>query len=305
MDSRLANCEAELAFLQNCSEFPVLTRASPFEGCEGLRPQVFRNATLPQEKGLPPLEIPGRWGDSRHGYKMTAALADAVRARVQPGEVIIELGTYLGFATYHLAYNAQPGVQVVTVDSGSSNATGVDHKRRYPEYQVGLAFQRAPWWLRSRITQVISRTSDFDPSPYRGRVSLVWVDAGHSLQACLQDSLLAISLVEPGGYVLWDDVSAAWPGVVLCMRRLQTRLRNSTAITVTEDLKPWASMDATQDPLSVHVRDTWWQAEKQRIEGADRSKNAIDSASPRAGELSGGYFVALGRRATAWYRRPC
>ena len=70
-------------------------------------------------------------------------------------------------------------------------------------------FLHAPAWLRARITQKVSQTAQFNASAYAGRAAVVWVDAGHSLHSCVDDSMMAFELVAPGGYVLWDDVSAA------------------------------------------------------------------------------------------------
>ena len=301
------SCVRELDALRRCP-MPVHERRAPFESCSIAGGTVFLNATLPQQDG-DTLLLPGRWGDSRHAFKQTWSLVDTlVASSVVPGDVIVELGTYIGFATFHLAFNAKPGVQIITVDSGSSNATGIDSRRRYPEYDVGQAFKRAPAWLRSRITQVVSRTSDFDPSPYAGRASLVWVDAGHSLDACLHDSMLAISMVRPGGFVLWDDVSSTWSGVLLCMRRLQSRLQNTSGIEVASNLKPWAAMEVDDTPLARRFRE-WWRAEKRRIGGNNRHQRAASGPgsrdSARSAALDGGFFVAQPYKAAAWYRRPC
>lgn len=284
-------CASDLAFLRSCPT-PVLQRSAPFDGCSHPPVVVFHNATLPQREGRPALTLPHRWGDSRHGYQMTHALAQTVSARVRPGEVALELGTYVGFATYHLAYNARANVQIVTVDSGSTSATGSDAHKRYPDYEVGRAFKHGPDWMRSRITQILSKTADFDPSPFRGRVSLIWVDAGHSMEGCVADSMLALSLVEPGGYVLWDDVSATWPGVVVCLRKLQSLLSDASSLEVAQTLPPWRTMSAATDEMSVRLRDEWWRAERARIGEVD-------------GRAFGGYFVAHPRRGSAWYRRPC
>ena len=287
-------CSIDLAFLRRCGPAPVLQRSTPYEGClETSSPPVvvFRNETLPQREGKPDLKMPRVWGDSRHGFRMTLGLAQAVSTRVRPGEVVIELGTYVGFGTYHLAYNAQDRVHIVTVDSGSTRATGTDANKRYPEYELGRAFKHAPDWLRRRITQVVSKTSDFDPLPFRGRVSLVWVDAGHSVDGCVVDSMLAISLVEPGGYVLWDDVSSSWPGVVICLRKLQSLMANASSVDVARLLPKWRTMATATDEMSVRLRDRWWPVERARIQGD--------------GKTFGGYFVAEPRRGSAWYRRPC
>ena len=49
---------------------------------------------------------------------------------------------------------------------------------------------------------------------WEGKADLVLVDANHEYEFAKVDTASALRLVRPGGWVLWDDYTSGWPGVV-------------------------------------------------------------------------------------------
>ena len=83
--------------------------AEAFLGHEG------NNAVVPQRNGGC-LEYMPRWGDSDRGsgslHKTLAVLSRLTR----PGDIALEIGTFMGMSTFHIAHNLPKGAKVVTLD---------------------------------------------------------------------------------------------------------------------------------------------------------------------------------------------
>ena len=88
-------------------------------------------------------------------------------------------------------------------------------------------FLNAPRDIRDRIELIIGDSATIDLSHLNSQMGLVLVDAGHSYDACLRDSALAMKLVRPGGIVLWDDYGDYWPGVKAAVETLAETLHLS------------------------------------------------------------------------------
>jgi predicted O-methyltransferase YrrM len=132
---------------------------------------------------------------------------------LEPG-LIFEIGTYDGATTLAMA-RAAPTAEVITLDlppdfSGPSTVESESDNVR--SGGVGNRFRNRP--ESERITQVLGDSRTFDFSPWEGRADLVLVDANHEYEYAKVDTASALRLVRPGGWVLWDDYSSGWPGVV-------------------------------------------------------------------------------------------
>jgi len=78
--------------------------------------------------------------------------------------------------------------------------------------EVGVAYRDSAHAYK--ITQLLGDSSDFDFSRYEGSADLVLVDAGKEYANGIADTRAALSLVRPGGIVLWDDFEPYWHGFV-------------------------------------------------------------------------------------------
>ena len=121
--------------------------AEAFLGHEG------NNALVPQRNGGC-LEYMPRWGDSDRGsgslHKTLAVLSRLTR----PGDIALEIGTFMGMSTFHIAHNLPKGAKVVTLDgaglpfeTATNSKTG--HVLSYPSYIPGHVFINATRASRS------------------------------------------------------------------------------------------------------------------------------------------------------------
>lgn len=157
------------------------------------------------------------WGDSGNP-ETVEFLCRLASSGLRP---VVEIGTFRGRTTYQLALNC-PG-PVYTIDIAQPLPGERDQnieKQAYPIYTPGELFASAPPDVREKIVQLIGDSRSLDLSHLRATVGLVYVDAGHSYEACLSDSQLAFSLLRPGGVIVWDDYGEYWPGVVRAIDEL-------------------------------------------------------------------------------------
>lgn len=129
-----------------------------------------------------------------------AALSSLVAAR-QPRN-LLEFGTCQGCSTWHLWANSPPGARITTVDlpSGMTVEGSTD-----PELQGHKTRPFLPRDPAVRLVEVDSRL--FDTSGL-GPVDFCFVDAGHSYECVRSDTEKALSVLGPGGLLVWHD--ATW-----------------------------------------------------------------------------------------------
>jgi predicted O-methyltransferase YrrM len=128
---------------------------------------------------------------------------------------VFEIGTFDGATTLILARNA-PNAEVFTLDLPPKQASVVAYYPPEQQFvaagQVGRAFRDQP--EASRITQLWGDSRTFDFDPWAGSCDLVVVDGGHERDCVEPDTANALRMVKPGGVVVWDDYSWAWPDVI-------------------------------------------------------------------------------------------
>lgn len=126
--------------------------------------------------------------------------------------VIFEIGTFVGRATRLMAINAPAESNIFTLDLPQ---TTVGHR-------IGEAFQNTS--VQDRITQLAGDSRAFDFSPWAGRCDFVWVDANHDYPFVAADTMNALLIIKPGGWIAWHDYrhTAYWSGVTKCVRQLHT-----------------------------------------------------------------------------------
>jgi predicted O-methyltransferase YrrM len=156
----------------------------------------------------------------RHDRFVLAALAQAFSCRA-----IFEIGTYLGETSWLLAHN-DPGAQVFTLDlPGLDGVKTARLELTDPEYFAhwdrGRRFLGTP--EASRITPLSGDSATFDFSPYRKRMDLVFIDASHSYSYVRSDTQAALSMLAPGGTIVWDDYTY-YPGIYAYLNELSPRL---------------------------------------------------------------------------------
>jgi predicted O-methyltransferase YrrM len=157
------------------------------------------------------------WGDSGNTetVEMLCRLAKSGRTPV------VEIGTFRGRTTYQLAANCDGPIYTIDIAQPLPDEREENVERQaYPSYTPGELLADAPAAIRGKITQLIGDSRLLDLSRLHGTIGLVYVDAGHSYDACRSDSDLAMRLIRPGGVIVWDDYGDYWPGVKRAIDKL-------------------------------------------------------------------------------------
>lgn len=138
---------------------------------------------------------------------------------------LFEFGTFDGRTTLNLAVNAPAGARVRTLDLpreyvGSSVAPIHSHEVQYADKDVsGARFLGSD--AASRIVQLFGDSGSFDFAPYYGIMDFVFVDASHTYEYVINDSLHALRMLREGrGNIVWHDYSR-WDGVTRGLNELR------------------------------------------------------------------------------------
>lgn len=145
---------------------------------------------------------------------------------LQP-KVVFEFGTFDGRTTLNLALNAAPDATVYTLDlprAAVASAVGNIHRDeiQYAEKaQSGVRYRGTD--VESRIVALEGDSGNFDFSPYQGRADFVFVDASHTFDYVINDSLEALRLLgDGGGMIVWHDYGR-WDGVTAALHELREK----------------------------------------------------------------------------------
>jgi predicted O-methyltransferase YrrM len=148
--------------------------------------------------------------------------------------VMFELGTFDGRTTLNLAANSPSDSKVVTLDlprEGIIDAAAPIHAHevRYADKgESGARFKGSD--VAAKIEQLYGDSGTFDFTPYYNRVDVVFVDASHTYEYVINDSLHAIQMLRGGhGTILWHDYSR-WDGVTRALNELKRMDRRFAAL---------------------------------------------------------------------------
>ena len=151
----------------------------------------------------------------------------AVRPRT-----LFELGTFDGRTTLNLAANASPDAEVYTLDlpreSIDSSVRPIHaHEVQYADKsRSGARFIGSD--VEHKIEQLYGDSGTFDFTRYHDTIDFVFVDASHTYEYVINDSLHALKLLRGGrGTIVWHDYSR-WDGVTRALNELR-RLHSSFA----------------------------------------------------------------------------
>lgn len=119
---------------------------------------------------------------------------------------IFEFGTYTGESTLVMAHNTPTDTRITTIDLDPNardthvHGLGVGGFRRFT---VGAAFVATA--AAAKIDQRYGDTRTFDYAPFRGQIDLIYIDADHTYEFAKADTASALTMLRPGGAILWDD----------------------------------------------------------------------------------------------------
>lgn len=108
---------------------------------------------------------------------------------------IFEFGTFTGRTTYYLSCSTETTC-VTTLDLPAG------HEDRYIP-NVGYYFSGTD--QEKRIKQIFIDSKDFDPTPYAGSMDFIFIDGDHSYEGVKNDTEKALTMLAPGGVIMWHD----------------------------------------------------------------------------------------------------
>lgn len=116
---------------------------------------------------------------------------------------IFEFGTWIGKTTYYLSF-ASDNTTIFTLDLPPEQASAGENTGCYFR---GTNKERV-------IKQIYCNSLDFDPSPYRKSMDLIFIDGGHTYKEVENDTLKAFEMLAPRGVIIWDDYEPKNPDIV-------------------------------------------------------------------------------------------
>lgn len=125
-----------------------------------------------------------------------------------------EFGTFRGATTRLMAEAIGAGGEVHTIDLPAGPGSTI------AETLIGQDLQQISSTTAARVVVHREDTATFDFEQYRNTFDIVFVDASHKYADVMRDSRAALSIVRPGGIVVWDDYHAGEPGVVRALHEL-------------------------------------------------------------------------------------
>lgn len=157
--------------------------------------------------------------------------------RASNAESIFEFGTFDGRTTLNLAANSPAGARVWSLDlpreSIGELAVPIHaHEQRYADKaESGARYRGKP--EEAKITQLYGNSASYDFTEHFGKIDFVFVDASHAYPYVINDSLLALKLLKPGGGIIaWHDYGR-WDGVTRALNDLKAhKAECATAVKV-------------------------------------------------------------------------
>ena len=130
-------------------------------------------------------------------------------ALLQPKQVL-EIGTYRGGMTYHIARNSPEDCHIWTLDLAREKLTQLVDRMIGTDVdlaQMDVDFVGEEWRDRckeGKIEQLWGDSLSFDFAPL-GPFELIYVDGSHARPWVDKDTENAFKLLAPTGAILWDD----------------------------------------------------------------------------------------------------
>lgn len=146
---------------------------------------------------------------------------------IQPAK-LFEIGTFDGRTTLNMAVNAAPGAVVHTLDLPRSEISAAAsrihaHEIVYADKpQSGQRFRGTD--AEQSIVQLYGDSGTFDFTAFYGAIDFVFIDASHTFEYVVNDSLHALRMLKPagGGTIVWHDYGR-WDGVTAALNQLRRK----------------------------------------------------------------------------------
>lgn len=177
------------------------------------------------------MKAPWEWGDlNGRQISLLCFLVKHLKAKN-----IFEFGTFRGRTTLNLALNTNDDGHVYTLDLPSpqvSSSPTNGFERTYMRAlqngaRTGEIFKSndVEERIRVKISPFLCDSKAFDFSSFYGKMNMVFVDGGHTLDVVASDGENALKMIHDKGIVIWDDYQLPWPGVKFYLNTLSHQKR--------------------------------------------------------------------------------
>jgi predicted O-methyltransferase YrrM len=142
--------------------------------------------------------------------KESGELLQKLAGTVPVGQVIVEIGAFLGRSTCYLASGAKPEVPVISIDPHGMPGSERGRGGRFAGEKVRARYlKNIEGYAAVRPVRALSRNAPVPTEP----IGLLWIDGAHDFASVQGDVERFASLVAPGGHIVIDDYRTHHRGV--------------------------------------------------------------------------------------------
>jgi predicted O-methyltransferase YrrM len=151
---------------------------------------------------------------TRHAWSLGAAEQLVLQMLVTDRRMkrVFEIGTFNGATTALIAECLPDDGEVTTVDLPDDAFAASQRPDQFSAQDVGAVHRRSE--VSHKVTQLRVDSLAFDVGPWTSWADLVLVDGAHDYEHGLADTRSALTIVRPGGLIVWDDFEPYWHGLV-------------------------------------------------------------------------------------------
>ncbi|CAA6605738.1 putative O-methyltransferase family 3 [Rhodospirillaceae bacterium LM-1] len=126
---------------------------------------------------------------------------------------MFEFGTCTGRTTYLWARNSAPEARITTLTLAPDQLAAYVKEAGDEEdvthdaltETIYSSFLYSGTSVEAKITQLFGDSKSFDETPYIKSCDLIFVDGSHAYSYVKSDTAKALSMIKPGGLVVWHD----------------------------------------------------------------------------------------------------
>jgi len=131
--------------------------------------------------------------------------------RIYKPKRIFEIGTYIGYSTYHFALNIEEDGKIFTLDLPKESKDNtklnihfttklfIDRKNKFEQYDFDKLQNK------ENVVQLFGDSATFDFRQFYNSIDLFFIDGAHSYEYVKNDTEVALKCCKKGGLILWHD----------------------------------------------------------------------------------------------------
>ncbi|MEA5505659.1 class I SAM-dependent methyltransferase [Halotia wernerae UHCC 0503] len=134
-------------------------------------------------------------------------------------KTVIEIGTFRGETTDLMAHNLIDA-DIYTLDlPPESKSMNYGYQPEPLDLEVikfrkNDAYVQPSYTTKSRVHQIYGDSAEFDFKSLNTKFDLAFIDGAHSYDYVKNDTEKLLPLMNPGGWIIWDDYWFLFPGVI-------------------------------------------------------------------------------------------